>query len=90
MEGSNGRRNEFLIQKQHLEACWMASRLKGGYMQMVLQVIARNEEHLRYKARFVVKGFTQEEGMYYHEVFLLIVTQTSINVSLTMLAHKDL
>nr|GEY21584.1 retrotransposon protein, putative, Ty1-copia subclass [Tanacetum cinerariifolium] len=43
----------------------------------------------RYKARLVVRGFTQREGINYNNVFLLVVRHTSIRVILALTASKD-
>ena len=43
-----------------------------------------------YKARFMVKGHTQQEGIYYEETFLSIFRFTFIHFILAIMAHIDL
>nr|GEV86095.1 retrovirus-related Pol polyprotein from transposon TNT 1-94 [Tanacetum cinerariifolium] len=47
-------------------------------------------ESNRYKARYVVRGFDQREGIDFNEVFSLIVRHTSIRVLLSIVALQDL
>ncbi|GJX70600.1 retrovirus-related pol polyprotein from transposon TNT 1-94 [Tanacetum coccineum] len=43
-----------------------------------------------YKARYVVRGFDQREGIDFNEVFSLVVRHTSIRVLLSIVALQDL
>nr|GEV02395.1 retrovirus-related Pol polyprotein from transposon TNT 1-94 [Tanacetum cinerariifolium] len=47
-------------------------------------------ESNRYKARYVVRGFDQREGIDFNEVFSPIVRHTSIKVLLSIVALQDL
>nr|GEU55249.1 receptor-like protein kinase ANXUR1 [Tanacetum cinerariifolium] len=47
-------------------------------------------ESNRYKARYVVRGFDQREGIDFNEVFSLVVRHTSIRVLLSIVALQDL
>jgi hypothetical protein len=44
----------------------------------------------RYKARLVVKGFAQKKGIYFHEIFSLVVKITSIRTILSLVSAKYL
>nr|GEV94323.1 retrotransposon protein, putative, Ty1-copia subclass [Tanacetum cinerariifolium] len=47
-------------------------------------------ENNRYKARYVVRGFDQREGIDFNEVFSSVVRHTSIRVLLSIVALQDL
>ena len=47
-------------------------------------------EGVKYKARLVARGFSQEKGVDYTEIFSPVVRHTSIRVLLVMVAHQDL
>jgi hypothetical protein len=44
----------------------------------------------RFKARLVVKGFTQREGMDYNETFSLVSCKDSFRIIMALVAHHDL
>jgi hypothetical protein len=44
----------------------------------------------RYKARLVVKGFSQKKGIYFDEIFSLVVKMTSIRTILSLVEVEDL
>jgi hypothetical protein len=44
----------------------------------------------RYKARLVTKGYSQKEGIEFHEIFSLVVKTFSILIVLAVVALLDL
>ena len=45
---------------------------------------------IQYKARLVAEGFTQKEGIDYHEIFSPIVKFKTIHIMLVIVAYYDL
>lgn len=45
---------------------------------------------MRYKARLVARGYSQEQGIDYNEIFSPVVYCTSIRVLLVLVAQMDL
>jgi hypothetical protein len=50
----------------------------------------REEEKERYKARLVVKEFSQNEGIDFIEIFSLVVKMSSIRIILGLVVALDL
>lgn len=50
----------------------------------------KHDESKQYKARLVVNGFQQKEGIDYTKIFSLIVKLTTIKTMLGQMAKKDL
>ena len=48
------------------------------------------DDLVRYKAKFIDKGYTQREGINYNEVFLPIVKHSSIYILLALVAQYEL
>lgn len=47
-----------------------------------------NESTKRYKVRLVIKGYTQKEGLDYHETFSLVVKIVSVRLLLALAVIK--
>jgi hypothetical protein len=76
-------------------ATWKLVELPDGKKPLKCKWIYKKEgisgvEPARFKARLVVKGFKQREGIDFNEVFSPVVLHTSIRVMLTIVALFDL
>ncbi|GKG31289.1 uncharacterized mitochondrial protein-like protein isoform X2, partial [Tanacetum coccineum] len=47
----------------------------------------KNGAIIRYKARFVAKGYRQQPGIDFHETFSLVVKSTTIRAVLSLVSH---
>ncbi|GJX70933.1 retrovirus-related pol polyprotein from transposon TNT 1-94 [Tanacetum coccineum] len=60
-------------------------------MQEEIKALHKNKTwELRYRARLVVKGYAEKEGIYFNEIFSPVVRMTTIRVVLAMCATYDL
>ena len=57
---------------------------------MVFKLKNDGEKLVKYKARLVVKGFAQKQGIDFNEIFSLVMKMTSIRVVLGLVASMDL
>jgi len=57
---------------------------------MGLHVEKEDGGRKRYKARLVVKGFAQKNGIEFGEIFSLVFKMNSIRIILSLLAAEDL
>ena len=65
-------------------------KLVNGKWIFKLKAGALEKEPPRHKARLVVKGFTQREGVYFNEVFSPVVKYSSIRLLLALSVYFDL
>ena len=73
---------------------WKLAKLpaekKALHNKWVYRVKQESNGDKRYKARLVVKGFEQKEGIDYTEIFSPVVKMTTIRVVLSMVAAENL
>jgi hypothetical protein len=73
---------------------WELTKLPQGkkalYNKWVYRIKQEHDGSKRYKARLVVKGFQQKEGVDYTEIFSPVVKLTTIILVLGITATKDL
>eukprot|EP01018_Ginkgo_biloba_P004765 Gb_08791 [translate_table: standard] len=79
-----------LIQNQ----TWDLVRLLAGKRALQNKWVYRLKEEdggkKRYKARLVVKGFTQKKGIDFEEIFSPVVKMTSIRTILSLVVVEDM
>ncbi|KAH9723409.1 Integrase catalytic domain-containing protein [Citrus sinensis] len=85
------------IQPEAVEAESQDAEVTEGNRKIVSckWIFKKNEgipgvEDSRYKARLVARGFTQNEGIDFNEIFSLVVKHSSIRILLAMVALFDL
>nr|GEY10698.1 retrovirus-related Pol polyprotein from transposon TNT 1-94 [Tanacetum cinerariifolium] len=83
------------IEALHKNKTWELVPLPGGRKPIGnkwVYTIKRNgdDQVERYRARLVVKGYAQKEGIDFNEIFFLVVRMTTVRVVLAMCATYDL
>ncbi|KAA3487749.1 Retrovirus-related Pol polyprotein from transposon TNT 1-94 [Gossypium australe] len=61
-----------------------------GYKWVFEKKEASSSDDTRYNARLVAKGYSQVEGVYFHDVFSPVVKHTSIRALLALVALYNL
>ena len=56
----------------------------------VFRIKTKPDYKRRFKASLVVKGYSQRKGIYYVEIFSLVVKLTSIRILLSIIASENL
>jgi ATP-binding cassette subfamily B (MDR/TAP) protein 1 len=79
-----------LISNQTWELVELPSGKKALHNKWVYRVKEDHDGSKRYKARLVVKGFQQKEGVDYTEIFAPVVKLNTIRSVLSIVANKEL
>ncbi|KAK0606132.1 hypothetical protein LWI29_034423 [Acer saccharum] len=79
-----------LISNQTWELAKLPEGKKALQNKWVFQIKEEHDGSKRYKARLVVKGFQQIEGIDYSEIFSPVVKLTTIRLVLSIVAAKGL
>ncbi|CAO2827530.1 unnamed protein product [Amaranthus hypochondriacus] len=79
-----------LISNQTWELTELPIRKKALHNKWIYRVKKEHDDSKRYKARLVVKGFQQKEGVDYNEIFAPVVKLNTIRTVLSIVAIEDL
>ncbi|CAJ2645710.1 unnamed protein product [Trifolium pratense] len=79
-----------LISNQTWELAKLPMGKKALHNKWVYRVKEEHDGSKRYKARLVVKGFQQKEGIDYNEIFAPVVKHNTIRSVLSIVASEDL
>ena len=84
------------VESLHKNDTWDLVKLPTGKRVITCKWIYKKKdgipgiEAVRYKARYVVRGFDQREGIDFNEIFSPVVRHTSIRILLALVALYDL
>lgn len=81
---------KFLISNQTWELAKLHMVNKALHNKWVYRVKEDHDDSKRYKARLVVKGFQQKEGIYYNEIFAPVVKHNTTRSVLSIIVSEDL
>jgi hypothetical protein len=79
-----------LVNNQTWDLVQLLSRKKKLHNKWFYKLKEEDGGEKRYKARFVIKGFAQKKGIYFDEIFSLVVKMTSIRNILSLVAIEYL
>jgi hypothetical protein len=79
-----------LISNNTWEVAELPVGKKALYNKWVYRVKEENDGSKRHKARLVVKGFQQKEGIYYIDIFSPVMKLTTIRSVLSIVAAEGL
>ena len=79
-----------LLRNQTWELTELPVGKKALQNKWVYKIKNEHDDSKHYKARLVVKGFQQKEGIDYTEIFSLVVKMSTIRLVLGMVATKNL
>ena len=73
---------------------WVLTELPAGKRALlnkwVFKIKTEPDGKIRFKARLVVKGYSQRKGIDYAEIFSFVVKLTSIRILLSVVASENL
>lgn len=78
-----------LLENQTWELTNLPSGKKALHNKWVYRVKTKHDGSKRYKARLVVKGFQQKQGIEYSEVFSPVVKITTVRTVLAIVARCE-
>lgn len=79
-----------LTSNQTWELVELPKGKKALHNKWLYRVKEEHDGSMRYKARLVVKGFQQKEGIDYNDIFAPVVKLTTIRTVLSIVASQDL
>jgi hypothetical protein len=79
-----------LLTNQTWELTELPAGKKALHNKWVFRIKGEHDGSKRYKARLVVKGFQQKEGIDYTDIFSPVVKMTTIRIVLSIVAAEDL
>ena len=79
-----------LMENQTWELAKLPKNKKALQNKWVYRLKEEADGKKRFKARFVVKGFSQKEGIDFAKIFSHVVKMTSIRTVLSLVAVEDL
>ena len=79
-----------LLRNQTWELTELPVGKKALHNKWVYRIKNEHDGSKRYKARLVVKGFQQKEGIDYTEIFSLVVKMSTIRLVLGMVVAENL
>ena len=81
---------DFLLENQTWELTELSERMKALHNKWVYRIKNKHDGSKRYKARLVVKGFQQKEGINYTEIFSPVMKMSTIRLVLGMVVTENL
>ena len=90
MGGRNERGNGLLVNNHTWDLVQLPTGKRALHNKWVYRLKEEDGGKKRYKARLVVKGFAENKGIDFHEIFSLVVKMTSIMNILSIVAIEDL
>ena len=74
----------------HKNSTWESVHLPNGKRTLPCKWVYKMKVTGNYKARLVVKGFRQQQGVDFEEIFSLVVKMTTLRCVLALVAREDM